>query len=277
MGVSVAEDEAAVGHVVRQPLGLPTMRILLVEDSLVNQKVAVALLKREGHSVVVANDGREAIDAFVSQDFDLILMDVQMPEMDGFEATAAIRIEEKQTGGHIPIIAMTAYALKGDRERCLDAGMDNYVAKPIHAEDLLEAIAAVVGTSAKAKDPSKEEAAFDWNEAFRAVRGGVEMRKLVMETAVEEAPPLMAALRDAVADGNVSSVLQNAHTLKGLMRYFGDNPAATCAFELETMGRDGDVSGAEESFAALESEMEQFASTLHEHMQANGMVDESQA
>jgi len=276
MGVTVAEDEASGERVVRQPPGLPTMRILLAEDSLVNQKVAVALLGREGHSVVVANNGREAIDEFDSQDFDLILMDVQMPEMDGFEATAAIRIEEKQTGGHIPIIAMTAYALKGDRERCLEAGMDSYVAKPIHAEVLFEAMTAVIGASteaeARSEDAVSEERAFDWSKALEAVRGDREMRKLVMETAVQEAPPLLAALRDAVADGDVSALLQNAHSLKGLMKYFSDNPAANHAFELEMMGRDGDVSRAEETFAALETEMEQFAVKLLKHMQAGDMT-----
>ena len=116
------------------------LRILLAEDSLVNQKLAVALLEEEGHAVTVVTNGREACASVESGNFDLVLMDVQMPEMDGLEATARIRAREKQTETHIPIIAMTAHALKGDRERCLEVGMDAYVTKPIRADELLEAI-----------------------------------------------------------------------------------------------------------------------------------------
>ncbi len=102
------------------------MRVLLAEDSLVNQKLVTALLRRQGHHVEVANNGKEAVVAFHAQPFDLILMDIQMPEVDGLEATAAIRVAEKQTGTHVPIIAMTAHAMQGDRERCL-AGRDGRV------------------------------------------------------------------------------------------------------------------------------------------------------
>jgi two-component system, sensor histidine kinase and response regulator len=115
------------------------LHILLAEDSLMNQKLAIGLLKKKGHEVCVVKDGVEALAAYQRQPFDLILMDVQMPEMDGFEATAAIRSVEPQ-GAHIPIIAMTAHALKGDRELCLEAGMDAYIAKPIRADELFETI-----------------------------------------------------------------------------------------------------------------------------------------
>ena len=127
------------------PRRLPPLRILLAEDSLVGQKLAVGLLERQGHTVVVANHGREALAALESQPFDLVLMDVQMPEMDGLDATVAIRARERQTGRHVPIIAMTAHAMKGDRQRCLQAGMDEYLAKPIRAKRLFETIGAVLG------------------------------------------------------------------------------------------------------------------------------------
>ncbi len=117
-----------------------SLRILLAEDSLVNQQLAVALLEGEGHAVTVANNGREAVAAAETGNFDLVLMDVQMPEMDGLEATAIIRANERGSGRHLPIIAMTAHALKGDRERCLEAGMDGYTSKPIDAEELFAAI-----------------------------------------------------------------------------------------------------------------------------------------
>ena len=117
------------------------LSILLAEDNLVNQKLAVTLLNKQGHEVQVAVNGRQAVDLFATQHFDLIIMDVQMPKMDGFEATAEIRRREKDTGLHIPIIAMTANAMAGDREHCLDAGMDGYVSKPIRVDELLAAIA----------------------------------------------------------------------------------------------------------------------------------------
>jgi signal transduction histidine kinase/DNA-binding response OmpR family regulator len=145
MGVTAVEDAGMEKARVRQPARLRPLRILLAEDSRVNQKLAVALLKKEGHEVTVASNGKEAVAAFESRIFDVALMDVKMPEMDGFQATAVIRAQEKQTGAHIPIIAMTAHALNGDRQRCLEAGMDDYVAKPIRAVQLFEAIEGVVG------------------------------------------------------------------------------------------------------------------------------------
>ena len=112
------------------------LHILLAEDNVVNQKLATWILQKRGHTIEIASNGREVLTALGEQQFDLILMDVQMPEVDGFEATAAIREEEKVTGAHIPIIAMTAHAMKGDRERCLEAGMDGYIPKPGRAEEL---------------------------------------------------------------------------------------------------------------------------------------------
>ena len=116
----------------------PALRLLLAEDNAVNQRLATRLLEKRGHTVTVAANGRQAVDVLEREPFDLVLMDVQMPEMDGFEATAAIRCREQVHGGHIPIVAMTAHAMKGDRERCLAAGMDGYVSKPLQAQELYE-------------------------------------------------------------------------------------------------------------------------------------------
>jgi CheY-like chemotaxis protein len=118
----------------------PGRRILLVEDSLMNQRLAATILRNAGHEVVIANHGQEAVAAWEAATFDLILMDIQMPEMDGLEATRVIREGEQERGGHVAILALTAYALKGDRERFLEAGMDGYIAKPLRARDLLDAI-----------------------------------------------------------------------------------------------------------------------------------------
>ena len=117
-----------------------SLRILLAEDNRVNQRLAVGLLEKRGHAVVVAADGKQALAALEREPFDLMFMDVQMPEMGGFEATARIRDQEQKTGKHLPIIAMTAHAMKGDRERCLASGMDGYVSKPILAAELFRAI-----------------------------------------------------------------------------------------------------------------------------------------
>ena len=114
--------------------------ILLAEDNAVNQRVACAILERAGHTVVVVNTGESAVRMWDKQRFDLILMDVQMPDIDGFEATALIRKKEKDSGAHTPIIAMTAHAMSGDRERCLDAGMDDYISKPIRGPVLLDLV-----------------------------------------------------------------------------------------------------------------------------------------
>src|SRR5262249_17849898 len=117
-----------------------TMRVLLAEDNEVNQRVAVGLLTRRGHTVGVAGNGRAAVRALQREAFDLVLMDVQMPEMDGLEATAAIRARERDTGGHVRIVAMTAHAMAGDRTRCLEAGMDGYLSKPIDQDRLFAVV-----------------------------------------------------------------------------------------------------------------------------------------
>jgi two-component system sensor histidine kinase/response regulator len=136
----------------RPPAGTdqPRLHILLAEDNAVNQKLAVRMLEKRGHTLVVAGTGKEALAAWKNERFDLILMDVQMPEMDGFEVTAAIRQAEHLTGGHIPIVAMTAYAMSGARQRCLEAGMDGYIPKPIQAQTVFEVIDAMRSASPSA-------------------------------------------------------------------------------------------------------------------------------
>jgi len=148
LDVGTPEEEVPKGGGVDEPIRHSQRRVLLAEDSPVNQRLAMGVLQEYGYSVVVANHGREALAAIETQDFDLVLMDVQMPEMDGLEATAAIRSKEEASGAHLPIIAMTAHAMKGDRERCLEGGMDAYVAKPIRAKELLETIDSVLEPSA---------------------------------------------------------------------------------------------------------------------------------
>jgi len=137
------EQRGAIPLITRYSLQDPrepsvSLRVLLVEDNLVNQRLAMRLLEKRGHSVVVASNGGEALTAFDNEDFDLLLMDLQMPEMDGFEATTAIRMKEKGSTNHLPIVALTAHAMKGDREKCLAGGMDGYLTKPIRPQELDE-------------------------------------------------------------------------------------------------------------------------------------------
>ena len=147
LGITAPEDAGLESPELTAEVPLEPLQILLAEDSLVNQRLAVALLEKHGHQVFVANNGVEAVEAVRRQHFDLVLMDVQMPEMDGFAATQAIRKDQARTGRHIPIVAMTAHALRGDRERCIDAGMDGYVAKPIHAKILFQTMKLVLETA----------------------------------------------------------------------------------------------------------------------------------
>ena len=142
LGLTATTD--AVPEPPRAEATLRPLNILLAEDSLVNQRLAVGLLKKYGHSVTVANNGKEAVAALASGNFDVILMDVEMPEMDGYEATAVIRVQQRQSGTHVPIIAMTAHAMKGDREQCLEAGMDDYISKPIRIQQLLDKLESVL-------------------------------------------------------------------------------------------------------------------------------------
>ena len=139
--LGAGEQEGAIPLITRYSPGdaldpMAVLRVLVAEDNAVNQRLAARLLEKRGHLVTVTANGREAVEALANQTFDLVLMDVQMPEMDGFEATAFIREREKHNGAHIPIIALTAHAMKGDRERCLTAGMDGYLSKPIRSQEL---------------------------------------------------------------------------------------------------------------------------------------------
>ena len=188
LGVTAAESGEEIATVQREPVDLPPLRVLLVEDSPVNQKLVIALMSKHGHELTVAENGKAGIEAVESSDFDLVLMDVEMPEMNGLEATAAIRSLEEQTGGHVPIIAMTAHAMTGDRDRCLATGMDDYVSKPIHADHLFEKIAEVLaGGPAFAGGSgtrSSGQADLDWSVVLAMVEGDRSLLRIVVATTV---------------------------------------------------------------------------------------------
>jgi CheY-like chemotaxis protein/HPt (histidine-containing phosphotransfer) domain-containing protein len=249
-----ARAEAAAAPVARP------LRLLLAEDSPINQRLAVTVLEKRGHAVTVANNGREALAALGIGDpaaggpdgtrrFDVVLMDVQMPEMDGFEATARIREHERGTGGHIPIIAMTAYAMKGDRERCLAAGMDRYISKPIQAAQLLQALAEVLpGAAPAAAAPAPAappvEMLLDPETALERAGGDEALLAELAELFRAEAPERLAEIRAAITRQDAVALARAAHTLKGAAAVFGAAGAVEAARELEAMGRGGDLAGA---------------------------------
>jgi PAS domain S-box-containing protein len=245
----------------RRTLGTSERRLslLLTEDNVVNQKLAVRLLEKRGHAVVVAGNGREALAALERQVFDVVLMDVQMPEMDGFEATAAIRAREQVTGNHVPIVAMTAHAMKGDRERCLDVGMDGYISKPLQPSELFEAVesfvrpAAVEPPCGKAAPGSDGPAEFDARVALRGVGGDQELLKEIIDIYLAEGPRWMAEIGGAVKRQDAATLQRVAHTLKGTASGFGAAQVSELAQRLEDMGRNANLEGAVEVRAQLDA------------------------
>ncbi|MGH7556150.1 MAG: response regulator, partial [Longimicrobiales bacterium] len=249
------------------------LRILVAEDHPVNARVAAGLLEKWGHSVAVARNGKEALEALDSQPFDLVLMDVQMPEMDGLEATAAIRAREVGTDRHLPIIAMTAHAMKGDRERCLEAGMDDYVAKPVQPGDLFDAVeanatrAVASGPSSAAVPPpaqtstvaSLPTAAADLRRRFD---GDQALLREIVDLFLDDTPTLLEQLRASIQRGDHGAVEREAHMLKGSVSHFGATAAVDAARQLEGMGRAGDLSQATAALSALESALSELMPVL---------------
>jgi PAS domain S-box-containing protein len=233
------------------------LRILVGEDNPVNQKLAAYLLKKRGHLAEVAENGREVLDALKKKRFDVALMDVQMPEMDGFEATRAIREEEKHRGGHLPIIAMTAHAMKGDRERCLEAGMDAYLSKPIDASELFSVIENLVralpsrSTSAGSETvgpPNDDELA----NMISSLGGDRTFLREIAAVFLNDAPRQLSAIRKALAAKDMMALVRIAHTFKGAVGNFGASQAVDAARTLETFGREGNVQGALGAYPGLE-------------------------
>jgi signal transduction histidine kinase/DNA-binding NarL/FixJ family response regulator len=254
----------------RTKLGL---RILLAEDNPVNQLVALRVLEKNGHKIEVASNGNAALTAFGNQHFDLVLMDVQMPEMNGFEATSAIRQIEQSTGAHIPIIAMTAHAMSGDRERCLAAGMDDYVSKPIHAGELMKAIGRVVkavNAEADAQSPDAEHDRngendpnpFDSSVLLARTDGDIGLARDLVRLFLEESPKLMAEIKEAVTLNDAAALECAAHAMKGSIGLFDQGSALEIVKTLERMGAQADFGSACDAVVELERELEQLTPTL---------------
>ena len=256
-----------------QPVRRRNLRVLLAEDNPVNQRLVVKLLQKQGHRVVVTSNGREALTALDSQRFDLILMDVQMPEMDGFEAAGHIREREKTDGGHVPIIALTAHALKGDCERCLEAGMDAYVAKPVQSRLLFEAIerlmpaetAADIEAPALIEDTNADVEVFDPEAALATIDGDRELFQELVALFMVELADLLDQIRDAIARRDAKALERAAHSLKGSVGAFRAESARLAAQNLEDSGRRGDFEQAEAVFDELETKVTRLKDALAEY------------
>jgi len=267
-----------------------SLRVLLAEDNPVNQRLAVRLMEKWGHSVTVVGNGLKALETWEKEPFDLILMDVQMPEMSGLEVTAAIRQREGQApaeprlagqlgeanaepasanvprssfpvprSGRIPIIAMTAHAMEGDREKCLAAGMDQYVTKPIDQKRLFEVVEGLCSARPLAESvimqAPNQELDFDPTAALKRVDGDRDLLKEVASLFFEDTPRLMTEVRNAIQRGDGKALERSAHTLKGSVSNFGARMALEAAVSLEQMGRNGDFARASEVFAQLDRQV----------------------
>ncbi len=251
---------------VRPPTPEPSrrLRVLVAEDNAVNQQVAMGFLDRAGHAAVVVSSGREVLATLEHHDFDLILMDVQMPGLDGLETTAAIRERERTTGAHIPIVALTAHVVKGDAERCLAAGMDGYVAKPLRARELFAAIESALDPARRV--PAHRPRATIFDEALLLERVGgdrVALAQLV-ELFLADAPRLVAEICGAIEAKNTTALQAAAHTLKGAVSNFAAPGATQAAARLLQLGESDRLSGARDACTILEREIDQLRAALSE-------------
>ena len=269
------------------------LHVLLAEDTPANQKLVLHVLGKRGHGVEVAPNGREALELFQRQDFDAVLMDVQMPEMDGLAATAAIRKLDDPKKARVPVIAMTAYALKGDRERCLAAGMDSYISKPINGNEMIEMVERVTRAAVDGLlDPAVEaRVAPSWTAAARSEMDGAGRRHCLledpglfdMEDAVgkcygnrnmfqemvgcffDEADALLTKLRAVLDRGEASVLADTAHRLRGTIVYLGARPASESARRVEQIGRSGELAVAGEAMESLAKEIQRLKEALAPH------------
>lgn len=241
------------------------LRLLLAEDNAVNREVAIRMLQRWGHTVTVAENGRQAVACLERDTFDVVLMDVQMPELDGIQATGVIRDKERGTSRHQHIIALTARAMKGDREQCLASGMDDYLAKPIRWDDLrarleafAESIAAAAAASATlASGPSHEN-------LLEEFQGDTNLLCKVLEAFLQTTPALMQTLYTSLHAKDFPAADRAAHTIKGSVSHFHNDRAFELCFELEKLARARTIENAFELFDLLEKEINALSHSFEE-------------
>jgi two-component system sensor histidine kinase/response regulator len=241
------------------------LRILVAEDNPVNQQLALHLLERRGHSAVVAENGREALAAMKKHRFDMVLMDVQMPEMGGLETTRAIREREKSTGEHVPIVAMTAHAMQGDREHCLEAGMDGYLAKPLDPrifEQTVEGLASPQEETEPGAAVSKTIEAVDGASLLGRFDGNRKLVRTLVQAFLADCSRMISRIRKASGARDVAALADAAHAFKGAIGNFGVSAAFETAREIEKQARQGKLDGARELCQNLEEQIAEFLPAL---------------
>ena len=242
------------------------VKILLVEDNPVNRKFATSLLTKRGYSVMEAVTGLDAVYTFEDHDFDMILMDVQMPEMDGLEATIEIRKREEDTGTHIPIIAMTAHAMKGDKERCLKAGMDGYISKPVQVSELMSCIKDIVTN--KMQKPAVEKkrlvgnSLIDTEDLMARIDGDMELLCELVELFNEDSENLINELHKSITNNDIQRIERYAHTIKSSVGNFSKGKAFEEARKLEFMARENKLENVMEAFTTLKKEIDKVKTAL---------------
>jgi CheY-like chemotaxis protein len=238
------------------------LRILLAEDNTVNQKLAVRLLKQMGYRTDVVGNGLEAIDALERQTYDVILMDVQMPEMDGLDASRQINKRWSRTERPW-IVAMTANAMQGDREMCLAAGMDDYITKPIRVDELAGALQRTQPKRRNGGRGDMSDSVIDKStiDNLRATTDAEFVAEMI-DTFLEDSPQLMAEMRQALKDGNAEAFRRAAHSLKSNASSFGANELAAMAKQLEMMGKSADLNGADDLLDKLADQYAQVEKAL---------------
>ena len=247
------------------------LRILLVEDNPINQKFFLALLKKYDHLVRVASNGKEALDILEGDSFDLIFMDIQMPVMDGTEVTKQIREREAASGRHTPIIAMTAHAMEGDRERFLASGMDEYIAKPIKVDELYEKIKKIaLGVKKENPDqrsPKKRKPSyFDMSVITGNFEGDMDLFQEIFDIFLETYPEQIKTMHRMIAEHNPKTFERSAHSLAGSISNFRVSGIMELALKLEKMGREKRLRDAERHLAKLESLIKAFVEYVEEHL-----------
>jgi CheY-like chemotaxis protein/HPt (histidine-containing phosphotransfer) domain-containing protein len=245
------------------------LHILLAEDNQVNRRLTVAMLERAGHLVDTVENGRLAVEAVRSTAYDLALMDLQMPQMDGFQATAAIRQSERDGKTHLPIVALTAHAMRGDREACLASGMDGYLSKPLRSADLIATIDSVLGRTADpvvvagpAADSASVEPTFRLAEVLERVQGDWDLLVELVEILKTEAPRLLHDIDTAVAEGDARAIERAAHRLRGSVASFGAVTATEQAHIVENFAREGDLTAAGPAAARLKADVDRLVVEL---------------
>jgi two-component system, sensor histidine kinase and response regulator len=262
----------AEGSVSRKKPALPgkagtRLKILLAEDNAVNRKLATTLLAKHGHTVIATENGQQALHALEKESIDLVLMDVQMPVMDGFETIVAIRANEQRSGAHLPVIALTAHAMKGDREKCIEVGADDYVAKPIRTTELLAAIdraksKRVVAPRLAAAAPSPLEPAIDVDAALERIEGDRELLDEIFRLFIGECPRNMAGIRKAFAERDARLLERLAHGIKGASANIGAGPVSDAAAALEKQAHAGNLEAAGALIDTLQLEADRLLAEL---------------